>query len=483
MDSSDRNADGTGFRRERYVWIGLSVVLLTCLAILAFAPTVLAQSTESDMEAWFSRFRSVLLFVKEHYVEEVDTGTLMEGALSGMFNALDDPYSAYLKEREMEGLSDVTTGEFGGVGLIISKRAPESDEPEEARANYVEVISPIEDTPAYRAGISAGDYISAVEGESTAKMTIDEVKDKLRGEPGTEVTVTIQRGRRLSFNVELERAIVEVPTAKHDMISGGIGFLRVVRFTPYTDDRVEEALKAFRRNGYDSLIIDLRSNPGGLLSSVIDTADLFLSEGVIVSTRSRVPSESAVYRARRGTLVREAFPIVVLIDKGTASAAEIMAGALRDQGRAVIVGETSYGKGSVQQFRAVGEGGFKLTTSRYYTPSGTKIDGVGITPDIEVTDPEPTDEEIEALETIYEENLIRQFVREHPDPSSEQIQEFVEELQSRGLSIDIQTVGKLVRDEVNRTREDAAIYDLDYDRPLQRAVEIIRENEYRRYLR
>jgi carboxyl-terminal processing protease len=176
-------------------------------------------------------------------------------------------------------------------------------------------------------------------------------------------------------------------------------------------------------------------------------------------------------------------PIVVLIDKGTASAAEILAGALRDQGRAVIVGETSYGKGSVQQFRAVGDGGFKLTTSRYYTPSGTKIDGVGITPDIEVSEPEPTDEEVDALETIYEENLIRQFVREHPDPSSEEIRDFVDDLRDRGLAIDTPAVGKLVREEVNRTREDAPIYDLEYDRALRRALELIRNDEYRRYLK
>jgi carboxyl-terminal processing protease len=208
-----------------------------------------------------------------------------------MFEALDDPHSAYLDTEEMRGLTDTTSGEFGGVGMFISKPIEGSVD-----QRYIEVVSPIEDTPAYRAGLRAGDRIKAVEGQSTADLSVDGVVDLLRGEPGSEVKITILRGADMEFPVSLERAIIEVPTVKWDMIDDDIGFLRVIQFTPYTDDRVKEAIEDFKANNYRAMIIDLRSNPGGLLDGVVDVADLFFDGG---SPRSARRQNTGPPRRRR----------------------------------------------------------------------------------------------------------------------------------------------------------------------------------------
>ncbi len=457
-------------RKKSVVWVGVSAVLVAILVALSAVPAVIAQGSQSSSERALGLFEQVYRFIERNYVDEVDPDVLIEGALEGMFDALDDPHSAYLSEEEMRGLTDTTSGEFGGVGMFISKPIDESN-----GTPYVEIVSPIEDTPAYRAGLRAGDLIKAVEGESTAELSVDDVVDLLRGEPGTSVQITILRDDTLEFPVSLERAVIRVPTVKWEMIDDRIAFLRVIQFTPYTDERIEEAIEDFSAAGYTSMIIDLRSNPGGVLDGVVDVASLFFDGGLVVETRGRIAGENRDYNARRGTAVDEDIEIVVLIDGGSASAAEILAAAIKDRGRGTLIGSTTYGKGSVQQVRSIGDSGFRLTMSRYYTPAGTNIDRVGIEPDIVVEEPELTDEERESYARIREEERIISFVSETPQPTEEDISAFIEELRADGIVLNDRWVRRLIRIEVNRLANTTDVYDLEYDVVLQRAVEFLRE--------
>jgi len=452
--------------KERTIWIGITAFSLAIIILLSFSTGVLAGERDAESQTLLELFYEVFYFIQDNYVDEenVESNNLIEGALKGLFEALDDPYSTYLTSEDMRPMNDTTIGRFGGVGLIISKVE-----------KGVQVVSPIEDTPAYKAGISAGDLIIAVEGASVVDSTIDEVVNVLRGEPDTAVAVTIQRGKRLIFDVTIIRALIEVPTVKQALIPEGIGYLRIIQFTPLTPFRVKEALAFFEENKYKGLIVDLRSNPGGLLDSVVKIGDMFISRGPIVSTRSRVVSENQVFSAsRKATIVDRNIPVVVLIDRGSASASEILAGALKDTKRATLLGEKSYGKGSVQQIRRIGDGGFKLTMSRYYTPSGATIDKVGIMPDREIKEPELTEEEEESFSLILNDESVKNFVSRNNQPGEIAIASFIEEL--RGVDIDLpdRYIRRLIRIEVNRTNNNPPVYDLEYDLVLQEAVQMLR---------
>jgi carboxyl-terminal processing protease len=452
--------------KERTIWIGITAFSLAIIILLSFSPGALAGERDSESQTLLELFYEVFYFIQDNYVDEekLDSNNLIEGALQGMFEALDDPYSTYLTSKDMRSMNDTTTGRFGGVGLIISKVE-----------KGVQVVSPIEDTPAYKAGISAGDLIIAVEGASVVDSTIDEVVNVLRGEPDTAVKVTILRGKRLTFDVTIIRALIEVPTVKQALIPGGIGYLRIIQFTPLTPFRVKEALAFFEENQYKGLIVDLRSNPGGLLDSVVKISDMFISRGPIVSTRSRVVSENQIFPAsRKATIVDRDIPVVVLIDRGSASASEILAGALKDTKRATLLGEKSYGKGSVQQIRKIGDGGFKLTMSRYYTPSGVTIDKVGIMPDKEIKEPELTEEEEESFSRLLNEELVKDFVSRNNQLGERAIASFIEELRGADIDLPDRYIRKLIRIEVNRTNNSPPVYDLEYDLVLREAVQMLK---------
>ena len=317
-----------------------------------------------------------------------------------------------------------------------------------------------------------------MEGESTEELTLDEVVDKLKGPPGTEVKVKILRRDSISFDVTITRAIIEVPTIKQDMI-GNIAYLRIVDWTPYTDDRVREAFDFFEERGYRSIIVDVRGNPGGLLDSVVDVADLFLDSGTIVSTRSRIPSENKRFTADSSTEIPETVPVIVLVDKGSASASEIFAGAMKDSGRGYLIGETTYGKGSVQWVREFGETGFKLTIARYYTPAGISVDEVGVEPDLSIPPEELSEEEQASLQQIFENNTIVSFVEENPREDPEKVDAFIDRLRNQGISLDERDIRFLVRSEYNRRMDFPPVYDLEFDKVLQRAVEMLESGEVR----
>jgi carboxyl-terminal processing protease len=356
------------------------------------------------------------------------------------------------------------------VGLFISK--PERP----GKPPYVEVASPIEDTPGWRAGINPGDLIIEINGESTDKLSMDEVLARLRGTPGVAVNLVIQRGEKLEFPVSLVRAVIEVPTAKHAMI-GNIGYLKLLTFTPMTADRAADAVKDFKEKNYKSVILDLRNNYGGLLNSAVDVCSLFLSGGVVVSTKSRIQSENRVYNARHAVQVPADMPVIVLINKGSASASEIVAGALKDRGRAYLVGEKSYGKGSVQQVYPLDTAGSKITTARYFTPSDVNIDKIGIPPDRLVKFPDFTDADAEHLNSLINDNKIPSFVSENPRATAAQVENFARTLE-RDYKLDLTLLKRLIRNEQNRTVI-APVYDLEYDVQLQEAVNILNSGNYR----
>jgi carboxyl-terminal processing protease len=451
--------------------------MLCGIFILISAPQAPAQGKEQDRSAQNARrYTSVILqvfdFIQRHYVEEVDPQVIYEGAMTGMLNALGDPYSNFLPESEMTDLNDTTQGNFGGVGLYISK--PVGDRPD-GKPPYVEVASPIEDTPGWRAGINPGDLIIEINGEATDTLTMDEVLARLRGAPGVEVELLIRRGEKLEFPITLVRAIIEVPTTKYAMI-GDTGYLKLITFTPMTVDRAIDAIGDFRSKHYKSLILDLRNNYGGLLNSAVDISGLFLDGGVVVSIKSRIPSENRVFNARRAALVGPEIPVVVLINRGSASASEIVAGALKDRGRAYLVGEKSFGKGSVQQVYPLENSGFKITTARYYTPSDVNIDKIGIPPDREVKFPEYTDADAEKLAELITSNKISAFIKDSPEADSEKIDLYARVL-AREYQLDVPLLRRLIRNEQNRTSI-APVYDLEYDIQLQEAVNILQKENY-----
>lgn len=466
-------------KKEKYLWIGVTFCLALFLIIFNTSPFLSAQTRESQTETENYAFilKEMMTFIQNYYVDDVDAKALYEGAMKGMFESLEDPYSIFLSVADIEDLSETTTGKFGGVGLYISKYIGDDTSFDEKHLPYVRVVAPIEGSPAYKLGISAGDYIIKIGDKPTDNMSLDEVLKHLRGKPGTPVNITILRGEDIIFPVDIVRENIVVPTVRSAMI-GKTAYLRIIQFTPVTPDAVKEALNDFKKKRYNSLILDLRGNPGGLLASVNEVANYFLSDEVIVSTKSKIPSENKIFKASKKVLVPEDIPIVVLIDRGSASASEILAGALSDNKRAILVGQKTYGKGSVQQVREIGDTGFKLTMSRYYTPDGTNIDKIGIEPDIKVEEKEFTDEELESYKKLIEEFVIQTFIKNTPSPTERDIVAFMKQLEKDDIVLEERFIRKLIKNELNKTNNNPPVYDLEFDIELQKAMSVIENKEY-----
>jgi carboxyl-terminal processing protease len=310
---------------------------------------------------------------------------------------------------------------------------------------------------------------------------MDEVLARLKGPVGEQVHINVRRGKFLEFPVSLTRAVIEVPSVKQAMI-GDTGYLKLLTFSSMTADRAREAIEGFKKAGYKSLILDLRNNYGGLLNAAIEVSDLFLDSGNVVSVKSRTPGRTRNYNAHATALVPADIPIVVLINRGSASASEIVAGALKDRGRAYLVGEKSYGKGSVQEVYPLGRStGFKLTTARYYTPSDVNIDKVGIPPDREVLFPSLTAAESEKYGALIKSRVIPKYVADHPDAEKAEIAAFSKQIQAE-YALSALFVDGLIRDERNRTVI-TPVYDLDFDIQLKEAVRVLKEENFPKLIR
>nr|AGS51964.1 carboxyl-terminal protease [uncultured bacterium contig00003] len=464
-----------------WIWI-IATAMLCVLFTFALIPGASAQGNNQtgllgvtqpqQNRKYYSLIQNVFNFIQNHYIEEVEPQVLFEGAMNGMFNALEDPYSSFLSESDMKDMNDTTQGSFGGVGLNITKAvSPRPD----GKPMWVEVASPIEDTPGWRAGINPGDFITEINGVPTETISMDEVLAMLRGTPGEEIKLVIRRGEKLEFPVTVTRAIIEVPTAKHAMI-GDTGYLKLLTFTPMTASRARDAINEFKTNNYKSLILDLRNNYGGLLNSAVDVSGLFLDGGLVVRTKSRIPSENRDFNTRRSMLVSADIPVIVLINRGSASASEIVAGALKDRGRAYLVGENTFGKGSVQQVYPLDNAGFKITTAHYYTPSDVNIDKIGIPPDREVKFPDYTEEDAVHMNELINANRIPEFARQNPQANAAQVEAFARTLEQQ-YHLDMSLLKRMIRNELNRTVI-SPVYDLEYDVQLQEAVNILRSGLY-----
>ncbi len=454
---------------KAFFFLVLSVVASQC-----FAKSSAGDEAQAQNQKYLEIINTLYYYIQQNYVEEVDPKTLYEGALRGMLGSLNDPYSVYMPEDDWRGLTDTTVGNFGGVGLSITK--PNENTPE--KPAYVEVAQPIENSPGAKAGIQPGDLIVKIDGVDTSTLTMNQVLGMLRGTVGESVVVTIRRGKTMEFDRTLVRAIIENPTVKYGMI-GTIGYIRISEFSSNTATRVQEGLDSFKASPkYTGLIIDLRNNGGGLLTSAVDIADKFIDSGTIVSTKSRISYENATYKAtKRKTQVRN-FPVVVLINGASASASEIVSGALKDAKAAYLVGERTYGKGSVQiPSGLINNDGFKITVARYYSPSDCNIDKVGIPPDTEYKYPEFTEEQEKAFSSIMDSTVIEDYVEAHPNMTDDDIASYAKKLQAT-YPLELRVLRKLVRNEVERTKP-ARLYDLDYDLQLGEALRILREENFK----
>lgn len=346
------------------------------LILIFFVCSAKARAVDDKTLKYLDRFSKILFYLEKEYVEEIDAKKLIEGAIKGMVRTL-DPHTSYLTEDVYKELRVDTAGKFGGVGIEIDEK--------------MIVVSPIEGSPADKAGVEPGDKVIRIDGKKVSNMVLSEVVAKIRGSRGSKVSVTVLRNdQEMVFN--LTRTMIRVPSIKSEMLDDDYGYVRIVSFQANTTDDLKDALKKLqKKKPLKGLVLDVRRNPGGLLEEAVKVSDIFLTEGVIVSTESRNKKEVDKRIAQKGGS-EPTFPMIVLIDGGSASASEIVAGALQDQGRAILLGTKTFGKGSVQTIIDLEDNtALKLTIAKYFTPKGRSIQAQGIVPDIVVENVPPAD--------------------------------------------------------------------------------------------
>ena len=354
--------------------IKLKILLTFFFSFYFFTHTYL--KSEDDIYKKIDLFSEVLNKINNQYVDEVDQGDMMDSAINGVLQSL-DPYSAYMSPELYKNMTTETKGEFGGLGIEVGMEA-----------GVVKVISPIDNSPAYRKGVKAGDYIVKINNIQVQGKSLSEAVDLMRGPVGSDIEITVRRrGEKKALTFVITREIIEVASVKTEIKDKNIGYIRLTSFNENSSNQIKQEIKKFKKNEkIDHFILDLRNNPGGLLSQAIKISDFFLKNGEIVSTKSRRDSENRKWFAKPGDIL-DGKTFVVLINYGSASASEIVAGSLKDHKRAILIGETSYGKGSVQSIIPLNNNGaIRLTVSKYYLPSGVSISDVGVVPDFEVAE-------------------------------------------------------------------------------------------------
>ena len=349
---------------------------LFILFLIAFNFLTLSSKSEEDIYKKIDLFSEVLNKINKQYVDDVNQSEMMDAAINGVLQSL-DPYSAYMSPEMFENMATETSGEFGGLGIEVGMEA-----------GVVKVISPIDNSPAYRVGVKAGDYIVKINEIQVQGKSLSEAVELMRGPVGSDIEITVRRrGERKALTFTITREIIEVASVKTEIKDKNVGYIRLTSFNENSYDQIKKKLGEFKKNkNVEKYILDLRNNPGGLLSQAIKISDFFLENGEIVSTKSRKNSENRKWFAKKGDIIN-GDTILVLINYGSASASEIVAGALKDHKRAILIGEATYGKGSVQSIIPLdNKGAIRLTVSKYYLPSGDSISDVGVVPDFEVAE-------------------------------------------------------------------------------------------------
>ncbi len=457
-------------KHERRIWILTIIVIISAWYLTS---RYYIGKANEDLYKNLKTFNEVLSLVEATYVDKPDPNKLIEGAIDGMLSSLNDPYTRFMKEEGYKELKVETEGKFGGVGFVVT-----------IKDDKLTIISPMDGTPASKAGLKAGDIIVKINDEPTKGLDLETAVSKIRGKVGTYVTLWIQReGYPELLKFELKRDIINIKSVFSKIINDKkkIGYIKITTFGEDTPDSVEKALKEFEKEKIDAIIMDLRNNPGGLLLSAWKIADFFLSKGIIVSTKGRIEEQNKKYYASSIEYC-EGKPMVVLVNNGSASASEIVTGALKDNDRAIVVGTKTFGKGVVQTVRELGDDqAVAITTARYYTPSGVCIHKEGIKPDVEIDFEKLKNYQIKAIEQILKGKYISKFLEEHKDfekldkkESENLLDNFTKKLNSEGIKADYTIIRRLVKSQLNETKSmNEAIIDLEDDVQLKKAVEIL----------
>jgi carboxyl-terminal processing protease len=437
-------------------------------------------STRTSMEADqitidMASLERLYRYVDSIYIDEVDKQKMFNDLASALVASLDDPYSFYVPPSKAQEYQEETSGVYGGIGTYLNKPAPDNIDPSVPSSYMITIVSPFPGSPAQRAGLMAGDLISHIDGEKVDELTSYEASMKLRGEANTFVTITVYRNGT-SFDLTLKRERITAPTVDSGIIEDTIGYIILSEFTPQTGNQLLEHVQKLMKQGIVGLIIDERNNSGGAVDGAMQSANIFLEEGKTLVT---IQGKKGTMRDQRYISTGKAevpanLPIVILTNTGSASSAEIFAAAMKDNGRATLIGTKTFGKGIVQDVFRFGSGFAQVTTAHYYTPNGENIHKLGIEPDILVEDVQLSDEEIPAFEQLMTDKVISTFVQENPEPSEANIRRFASLYTERGIDEEVLTL--LVRNEYlsKMPYDKRPIADATFDKQLNRAVEFIR---------
>lgn len=437
-------------------------------------------STRTSMEADqitidMASLERLYRYVDSIYIDEVDKQKMFNDLASALVASLDDPYSFYVPPSKAKEYQEETSGVYGGIGTYLNKPSPDNIDPSVPSSYMITIVSPFPGSPAQRAGLMAGDLISHIDGEKVDELTSYEASMKLRGEANTFVTITVYRNGT-SFDLSLKRERITAPTVDSGIIEGNIGYIILSEFTPQTGNQLLEHVQKLMKQGIVGLIIDERNNSGGAVDGAMQSANIFLEEGKTLVT---IQGKKGTMRDQRYISTGKAevpanLPIVILTNTGSASSAEIFAAAMKDNGRATLIGTKTFGKGIVQDVFRFGSGFAQVTTAHYYTPNGKNIHKLGIEPDILVEDVQLSDEEIPAYEQLMTDKVISTFVQENPEPSEANIRRFASLYTERGIDEEVLTL--LVRNEYlsKMPYDKRPIADATFDKQLNRAVEFIR---------
>ncbi len=434
------------------------------------------QTRQDEIAINMQKLELLYRLVSRDFLFDIDHETVYESMAKGLFSGLDDKYSAYILSKDAADFSEDTSGTYGGIGAYISKHYPEYRDYSKPETYMVNITSVFPGSPAEKAGLRSGDLISHIDGEAVDSMEAEEASRALKGKPDTEVILTILRGQAV-FDVTVLRKIVTVPTVSADILDGGIGYLRITQFTQSTAQQARKELLIFLEEGVEGIILDLRDNPGGIVDTTLSVADMFLSDETIVHIRGKQSDRDQTLRSSKGTLIPEEMPLVTLVNKGSASASEILAGALQDNQRSPLIGTQTFGKGLIQIVSPFGDGYYTLTTSQYTTPSGAEIHTVGIPVDIEVDDVHIDEDEMEAYLEFTNSGVVEEFVAEHPGFSFENVQLFLDSVVGEDPPFNEEVYRVLVRREyLNEIPyEERPIADVEFDPVLKRAIEYLNQ--------
>ncbi len=411
-------------------------------------------------------------YLDSYYLGDIDNKAMEESLIAAMVSSLGDEYSYYIPSNDAETFSETSEGSYIGLGLYLTKYNPSLQDPSDPSTMYVVIQAPFPGGPADRAGLRPNDMISSINGEDVSPMTAVEASRKLRGEGGKDITITVHRGDAV-FDLTLRPERVTTPSTSSTLLEGNIGYIRIMSFSLSTAESFKKELESLLSEGAEYLIIDLRNNGGGTVASALSIADMFIDGGTLLITRFKDGSgrKEQINTATKGTEVPLSMPLAVIVNTGTASSSEILTAALSDNGRAITVGSTTFGKGIIQEVRPFGDGYVQITTGHYYTPNGNDIHHVGITPSVLVEDETFSEEDMAAYSLFMQESKTAAFVDENPEYTYENVEKFVEDNSESGVPSSILEL--LVRNEYFYRMDwnDRPVAEPEYDSALRCAIE------------